>query len=128
MPFPTQTGKTYWQSNQESEAFGIPKGAKNPEAVYYFLRYYLDRANYDEKMFFSNSQILEVYDWCISQPNQHHTFDRKITNAYGTEELEDIPYFIRTGLQRDQVQTKLESLSPKFQHSVNEANKVIAKF
>lgn len=127
VPFPAQTGKAYWQSNQESESFGIPKGAKNPEAVYYFLRYYADRENYDEKMFFSNSQILEVYDWCISQPNQHYTFDRKITAAYG-EELCDITVDIRGGLQAAQVETKLQSLSPQFQHATNEANKVVAKF
>lgn len=127
VPFPAQTGKTYWQSNQESESFGIPKGAKNASAVYYFLRYYLDRENYDEKMFFSNSQILEVYDWCISQPNQHHVFDRKLTKAYG-EELCDITVDIRGGLQSAQVKTFLESVSPEFQHATNEANKVVAKF
>ena len=127
VPFPQENGKTFYQSNSESEAYGIPKGAKNPEAVYYYLRYYLDASNYDSKMFFSNNQILEVYNWCIAQPNQHFTFDRKLTKAYA-EELLDIPALVREGLQPAQVQTKLESLSPKFKLCADKANEVVAKF
>ena len=127
VPFPAQEGKTYYQAMQESEAFGIPKGAKNPEAVYYFLRYYCNRDNYDEKMFFANSQILEVYDWCLAQPNKFYIFDRQITASYGIL-LEDIPYAIRTGLQPAQVQTHLESVSPKFENDVRKANETISKF
>ena len=127
VPFPQESGKTYYQSYSESEAFGIPKGAKNPEAVYYFLRYYLDANNYDSKMFFSNSQILEVYNWCISQEKQMHTIDRYITGSYATQLL-DIPATVRGGLQPAQVQTTLESLSPKFKLCADKANDVIKKF
>lgn len=127
VPFPQENGKTFYQSNSEAEAYGIPKGAKNAEAVYYFLRYYLDANNYDSKMFFSNNQILEVYNWCISQSNQHYTFDRKLTKSYA-EELLDIPALVRGGLQPAQVQTQLESLSPKFKLCADKASDVVAKF
>lgn len=127
VPFPQESGKTYYQSYSESEAFGIPKGAKNPTAVYYFLRYYLDANNYDSKMFFSNNQILEVYNWCISQENQHHTIDRYITQSYD-ERLCGIENIIREGLQPAQAQTTLESLTTKFQLCVDKANDAVKKF
>lgn len=127
VPFPQEEGYTYYQSFSESEAFGIPKGAKNAKGVYYFLRYYLDANNYDSKMFFSNNQILEVYNWCIAQTKQHHTIDRYITASYDERNC-GIENLIRSGLQAAQAQTTLESLSPKFQMCVQKANDAIAKF
>ena len=70
VPMPTVDGQsTYYQPRDEYEAYAIAKGAKNPEAAPYFLRYFLDGANYDLSNFFCNKQNLEVYNWCMSQKN-----------------------------------------------------------
>ncbi len=57
----------YYQGYGEIEAYGVPTGAKNPEAVPYFLRYFLDGANYTLDTYFGNKQNLEVYNWCMNQ-------------------------------------------------------------
>lgn len=69
VPFPTISGQPYIQGMGEYEAYAIAKGAKNAVAVPYFLRYYLDPANYDMKSFFVDNQALEVHNWCMSQTN-----------------------------------------------------------
>ena len=70
VPMPSIDGQsTYYQPRDEYEAYAIAKGAKNPEAAPYFLRYFLDGSNYDLSNFFCNKQNLEVYNWCMSQPN-----------------------------------------------------------
>lgn len=61
VPYPTVEGKENYQYYGEYEAYAVPKGAKNVAAVPYFLRYYLDAENYDEKTFFANSHMLEVH-------------------------------------------------------------------
>ncbi len=70
VPMPSVDGQSkYYQARDEYEAYGIAKGAKNPEAVPYFLRYFLDGSNYNLSNFFCNEQNLEVYNWCMSQTN-----------------------------------------------------------
>ena len=71
VPYPTIKGqKKYYQGHGEAEAYGIPKGANNPEAVPYFLRYFLDGSNYELSTYFGNEQNLEVYNWCMNQKNK----------------------------------------------------------
>lgn len=71
VPYFTVDGqKEYYQPMDEYEAYGIAKGSKNAEAVPYFLRYYLDPANYNSKTFFCSSNALEVYEFCMKQPNR----------------------------------------------------------
>ncbi len=75
VPMPIPDGQTtYYQSMGEIEAYGIPKGASNPEAVPYFLRFFLDGAlnndNYNLSSYFVNEQNLEVYNWCMNQENK----------------------------------------------------------
>ena len=69
MPKP-KSQKTYYQGAEEAEAYAVVKGAKNAEAVPYFLRYFLDGANYDLSTYFCNKQNLEVYNWCMNQKNK----------------------------------------------------------
>lgn len=71
VPYFTVDGQdTYYQIMGEYEAYGIAKGAKNAKGAPYFLRYYLDPGTYDEKTFFCTSQALDVYKWCMEQPNR----------------------------------------------------------
>lgn len=70
VPMPAVDGQsTYYQGKDEYEAYAIANGAKNPEAVPYFLRYFLDGTNYDLDNFFCNKQNLEAYNWAMSQEN-----------------------------------------------------------
>lgn len=73
VPGPTVSGKEEYQLFSEVEAYGIPKGAKNPKAVPYFLRYFLDGNNYDLSSFFCSEQALEVYNHCMKTQNRMWT-------------------------------------------------------
>ncbi len=79
VPFPVVEGKEEYVMFRELESYGIPKGAKNAAAVPYFLRFFLDRTNYDLDSFFCSSQALEVYDHCMSVQN------KQWTTLYGKE-------------------------------------------
>lgn len=73
VPGPTVSGKEEYQLFSEVEAYGIPKGSKNPKAVPYFLRYFLDGNNYDLSSFFCSEQALEVYNYCMKTSNRMWT-------------------------------------------------------
>lgn len=84
VPYPSVEGqKTYYQGRDEYEAYGIPTGAANPKAVPYFLRYFLDPANYDINAFFCNKQVLDVYNWCMKQENTIWTTGFEMNRIYG---------------------------------------------
>ncbi len=70
VPFPSQNGKTETVMFGEYEAYGIAKGAKNADIAPYFLRYFLERENYDIDSFFCNDQAVEVYDFLMAVPNR----------------------------------------------------------
>lgn len=79
VPFPTVEGEKENVMFRELEAYGIPKGAQNAAAVPYFLRFFLDRTNYDLTSFFCSKQALEVYDHCMSVES------KQWTTLYGKE-------------------------------------------
>lgn len=89
MPEHKDLGK-YYQGYLEIEAYGIPKGAKNAEAVPYFLRYFLDGANYTLDTYFGNKQNLEVYNWCMNQPNKVIRYGYEAPNVVGIGEINSI--------------------------------------
>ena len=127
VPVPTGVNGTYYQHMQEYEAYGIPKGAKNAAAVYYFLRYYLNADNYDEDMFFVNNQTLETYKYCMSQKNRHYSIDGSLTGVVG-EANGDLSKFIRTGGTAAQVKNKLDEVPNIFERATKYGNETIAKF
>jgi multiple sugar transport system substrate-binding protein len=83
MPAPKKA-KKYTQGLNEAEAYAIANGAPNPEAVPYFLRYFLDGANYELSTYFCNKQNLEVYNWCMNQRNKTFVY------AYPNSETADV--------------------------------------
>ncbi len=90
VPMPKRTGEKYYQGYGEIEAYGIPKGASNPEAVPYFLRYFLDGANYTLDTYFGNKQNLEVYNSCMNQPNKIIDWGYESPNVVGEGEINSL--------------------------------------
>lgn len=97
VPMPTIEGQEEYVLFSEVEAYGIPKGADNAEAVPYFLRFFLDRTNYDMNSFFSSNQALEVYDYCMNVEN------RLWTTLYGQESG-----FYETSSEADEFDIEIE--------------------
>ena len=98
VPIPTIPGSENIQLFSELEAYGIPKGAKNPAAVYYFLRYFLDADNYDANTFFCNKQAYEVYKACMDKQTYFTPGDTALLDVVSTGgNLAGISDFIREG-------------------------------
>lgn len=74
VPWPTpisSDSSTIYTTFGEYEAYGIAKGAKNAEAVPYFLEYVLNSNNLKNKnSYFYSSEALEVYQHVMSNKNR----------------------------------------------------------
>ncbi|MCQ2454982.1 MAG: ABC transporter substrate-binding protein [Clostridia bacterium] len=127
VPFPKGFNKTYLVPMHEYEAYGFPKGCKNGPAAYYFLRYYLNRDNYEEKTFFVNKQALETYDYVMKQKRFYKVSSgpMEVTNGDSNVGLDT---YIRTTGKADQIKSELDKVKPKFKNAVKAANKTVAKF
>lgn len=68
VPYPTVPERNERYSLYGGEGFGIPKGAKYPEALPYYVFYVTDKSRYDLKTFFPNEQAQEVYEYLQSLP------------------------------------------------------------
>ncbi len=129
VPIPSIKGvDSYWMS--ELEAYGVPKGAKNGEAVYYFLRYYLDASNYDESTFFADEQTLEVYKWCMEQKNFTYRMSPNLLDAIGQAGGSNagLADYIRKQGTVANLKSELDSLKPVYDNAVKKANEALAKF
>ena len=122
VPMPERTGNKYYQGYGEIEAYGIPKGASNPEAVPYFLRYFLDGANYTLDTYFGNKQNLEVYNWCMNQPNKVIDWGYESPNVRGEGEINSLSRC--TGAQ---VKSFIDSNSGVNKQWVKEQNEILNK-
>ena len=130
VPIPAIKGRENVQNFSELEAYGIPKGAKNPGAVYYFLRYYLDANNYDANAFFVNKQAYEVYQDAMNKSEfyiatRDQLLDVVTETTGGIAGLSD---YIRLGGSATQLQKELDSINPTFELAVKKGNEALAKF
>ncbi len=128
VPLPKTGSDSYWIS--EMEAYGVPKGAKNADAVYYFLRYYLDASNYDEDSYFIDKQSLEVYKWCMSQKKFSYRMSPNLLDAIGQAGGSNagLSDYIRKGGTVANLKKELDSLKPIYDNATKKANEALAKF
>lgn len=126
VPMPSMEGFDYVQEFTEYEAYAVPKTAKNAEAAYYFLRYYLDGDNYDADTFFCDTTILEVYNWCMEKENTFINCDAVVL----TEEVGMTATRFKANLKgqkESQVNTKLNSYKSVVDAAVTNANGLLEK-
>ena len=122
VPLPSVEGqKTYYQGRNEYEAYALVKGAKNPEAVPYFLRYFLDPDNYDLDAFYPNAQMEEVYNWCMSQPTKIWTVD--YWDKFNPSNFDGIKL-----IKGNQVKSFVDSNGIQIENRVNNLNSALEKF
>ncbi len=130
VPVPAIPGVGDVQLFQELEAYGIPKGAKNAPAAYYFLRYFLDASNYDANTFFCNKQALDVYTSCMSKGDFFINNDGQLLDAVSDAggNMGGLSDFIRNGGAVAQLKKELDAIKPTFDLATKKANEVLAKF
>lgn len=111
-----------YQQISEYEAYGIPKNAKNADLVPYFLRYYLDADNYDEKNFFNDATMLDVYKYCMGKENKFVDAEsgNVLTEAFGLKRDDLSKKLIAT--QKAQVDSTLKTYAAQVENAVKQAN------
>lgn len=122
IPMPSIPGQDkYYVPWGEAEAYAIAQGAPNSEAAPYFLRYFLDGANYELSTYFGNKQNLEVYNWCMSQKNKIYSYGMP---GMGVHADKDKALELATS---DQVNTIINSNSNVVDRYVKEYNDTLKK-
>lgn len=66
VPFPSPVGEELLIPT-DVKLFGISKGSKNQEAAAYFLRYFLDPANYDMDNMFLNDNLKDTFNQVLQE-------------------------------------------------------------
>lgn len=130
VPIPKISGAEKVQWFSEIEAYGIPKGAKNGKAVYYFLRYFLDPANYDANTFFCNKQAYDVYKYSMAKGKYFTDIESPLLDAAGKTggNLSGLSDFVRNGGDFAQYTTERNRVKGDFDLAVKKANQIVAKF
>ena len=100
----------YYVPMMENIAFGIPKTAKNPKAVPYFLAYVCNMANYNtgvgEGGFFFNEQTKEAYMELMSFEKRNFKITGTIASYDGT--IKSFDWSIFMGVDPTQINSWLQ--------------------
>ncbi|MBR6509464.1 MAG: extracellular solute-binding protein [Clostridia bacterium] len=126
VPLPPVSGTKNTTMFGELEAYGLAKGAKNPKAAPYFLRFFLDSANYDTTAFFANAQAKEVYESLMSSNN-------KVWSA-GEADHEKFTKITDPGIGKaiqnatsEQAKSVIDQIKPLVDNRVKNLNDILAK-
>lgn len=126
VPLPAlEKGAKDYQLLQEVQAFGIPKTAKNPNLVPYYLRYYFDIDNYDMDEFYNVDNAAEVIEY-IKGKNPSFIYDGMVmteeTTGFNSAQFIDR---LKTGGAAN-VKMKLDSYVPTVEVAMAEAQTFLA--
>ncbi len=119
MPKPTKDA-AYYPSVASWRAYGICKGSKNAEATGYFIRYFLDFANYERSSMFKSERADEFYDEL--REIEDHTF---MLTYHGVNRDLANTVDIITSSSAAQVETNLRAISNSVDFQVQRANEIL---
>ena len=132
VPIPKIPGRENVQEYSELEASGIPKGAKNPAAAYYYLRYFYDADNYNPDEVFINKQAYDVYKDCRSKSQVFCNYDSYIlVSSTGSEEGSSyygLSSYATNGGAVAQLKSELDKIKPNIDLATKKANELLEKF
>ena len=126
-PAPKWEGKDYYVPVTELVAWGVPIGAKNPEAVPYFISWYANLAKYDLDTFFYKddnigTQCREVFEDMVSQPNRFLAMSAEVF----TFDANPFVWHLYTNAASSQLSTFIQSQEYRCQDKLNQLNEVLA--
>ena len=126
--YPIWEGTDYYLPFTEHLAFCVPKGAKNPKAVPYFLSYVCNFANYNQGVgeggFFYSEQAKECYMELLTISNRSRGQSNMVFAYSG--EIDDAAFQMLFRVDPSQLQTWLQEREYIFQNSANLLNKDLA--
>lgn len=127
--YPIWEGEEYYLPFTEHLAFCIPKGAKNPKAVPYFLSYVCNFANYNQGVgeggFFFSEQAKECYMELLTIRNRGKSYSGTVFGYTGAIETPHWQMFFK--VDPTQLETWLQKNEYIFQDGANMLNAELAK-
>ena len=127
--YPVWEGEKYYLPMMENIAFCIPKAAKNPKAVPYFIAYMANFANYNQGVgeggFFFNEQVKECYLELMTLPNRATALGNEVFSATG--EISNAYWNMYFKVDPTQLQTWLQEREYIFQNGATLLNNDLAK-
>ena len=130
VPMPVPDGVDYnkpYLSMSETQAYAVAKNAANPEAAPYFVRYFMDSANYDMDSFFVDDQAKEVYEWTRKQTNiANMTMDVLVDKAQYGNSVHDMSYALRR-TEQGQIKTTLDTYKAMIEKCAADKNAELKK-
>ena len=120
-PAPKHMGEDYYVPLTELIAWGVPTGAKNPEAVPYFISWYGNLDKYDLNTYFYDERSIEIFVEMITQPNRHLSIS---SNVFDFDQMPFI-WNLYTNATSYQVSTFIQSQEYKCQDKLNQWNDVL---
>ncbi len=121
VPTPKHKDSEYYVPLTELLAFGVPTGAKNPEAVPYFIAHYANLAEYNPDTFFHNEQAKAVFEDMVSRPN------RFLSMSSSVFEFDNNPFIwhLYNNAASTQITTFIETQEYRCQDKLNQLNEVL---
>lgn len=109
------------------KTWGVGRGAKNPEGAAYFLRYWLDTANYDTSSTFVNKQFQKVFEY-VTKPStkKQLRLGAGVTNYVTSNTYEKILGEVAKTTPAN-ITTTLNSMKGRVDAGVNKANKELVR-
>ena len=130
VPMPVPEGVDYnkpYLSMSETQAYAVAKNAANPEAAPYFVRFFMDSANYDMDSFFVDDQAKEVYEWTRKQTNiANMTMDVLVDKAQYGNSVHDMSYTLRR-TEKGQIKTTLDQYKSMIEKCAADKNAELKK-
>lgn len=110
-------------------SYGIAKGSKNAQGAAYFLRYFLDRNNYDDDEIFLNEDAANMYEELIKSADiAKSSFDHGVMNILATTAspiYEFFPELFRTSAA--QIPVILNKSANQLESCILRANVILSK-
>lgn len=122
-PMPKVTKDGPQPRGSSFRAYGVCKGAENPVAVGYFLRYYLDYDNYDTSSMFDTQRAADYYKYIRTvEADQYLMLSQGVLDLSAGEGSNQKLYTVITNSTSAQLDVNLSKLKNDVDSCVNKAN------
>ena len=130
VPMPTPEGvnpKDPYTVLSENQAYAVAKNAANPEAAPYFVRFFMDCANYDMDNFFVDAQAKEVFEWSRKRTKvTNMVMDVLVDKAQYGNSVHDMSYTLRR-TEKGQIKATLDTYKAMIEKCAADKNAELKK-
>ena len=122
-PAPKVEGEEYYMPIVELLAWGVPIGAKNPEAVPYFISWYANLAKYDMDTYYYDEHCQEIFTAMVTYPKRFLAMSDKMFNF----DANPLTWNLYTNAASSQITTFIQSQEYRCLDALAQYNDVLSR-